>query len=375
MLQTSEINRLAALDTRPHQTFSLYLGLDQSRDGRLARLAQMLKDAEQHWGGNGNAQAWQALQTDIQKATRLVGELPMGPQRGLALFSCQAQGLDEVLTLPLVAPNLVEIGPSPYIRPLAALAGDHGQTVVVLIDSRQVRFFDGYLGMLTERQELALQGESPAKQSDGARGRGGNSRLGRRADEMAARLHKEAAAQLLDMCQAGKCQQVIIAGAKTATEAFKEFLHPYLLDRLGGTIAMDVGAPLAEIQKQVAQVQFVGRRQRQEGMLTSLMEGMGPGGKVATGLNQVLASLYEGQVNTLFVSRGFKPAGGFCPNCKRLRHVAGSCPLCNAELTPVNDVVNLAVASAMAQGARLEQIDGDSPLNDLGHIAALLRYA
>jgi peptide chain release factor subunit 1 len=41
----------------------------------------------------------------------------------------------------------------------------------------------------------------------------------------------------------------------------------------------------------------------------------------------------------------------------------------------VSDVVNLALAQALESGAILEQIDGDSALDDLGHIAALLRYA
>ena len=38
-------------------------------------------------------------------------------------------------------------------------------------------------------------------------------------------------------------------------------------------------------------------------------------------------------------------------------------------------MVNLAVAGALTGGARLEQIDGASPLDELGGIAALLRYA
>ncbi len=375
MQHTQEIHRLATLDTRPHATVSLYLGLDRSRDGRLTNLGQLLKDAEQHLGGNGNAEAWESLRPDLEWATRLVEELPLGPERGLAMFSCSAQEVNEVFTLPLVVPNLLEVGPVPYIRPLAALAGDHGQTMAVLVDKRQVRFFEGFLGMLAEREDLEMASEPPEIQRDGDRGRAGDSRLGRRAEELTARLYKEAAAQLLERCQAGKCQQVVIGGARGATELFKEFLHPYLLDRLAGVFNLDVAAPLAELQKKVAEVQLGHRRQRQQGMLKSLQEGLGPGGKVATGLNQVLAALYEGQVHTLFLRRGYRPAGGSCPSCGRLRHVAGKCPLCGRQMTPVNDVANLAVASALSQGANLEQIEGASPLDDLGGIAALLRYA
>ncbi|MBU1156424.1 MAG: hypothetical protein KJ921_11260, partial [Proteobacteria bacterium] len=77
----------------------------------------------------------------------------------------------------------------------------------------------------------------------------------------------------------------------------------------------------------------------------------------------------------LFVRRGHTASGGCCPSCGRLRHVAGRCPICNQAMTQVDDVVNLAVAGALVGGARLEQIDGDSPLDELGGVAALLRYA
>lgn len=375
MQHTQEIHRLASLDTRPHTTVSLYLGLDQSRDGRLSKLGQLLKDAEQNLGGNGNAGRWESLRPDLERATRMVEELPLGPERGLAIFSCAAQGVNEVFTLPLVVPNLLEVGPVPYIRPLAALAGDHGQTVAVLVDKRRVRFFEGFLGMLGEREDMELDAEPMDTERDGDRGRGGDARLGRRVEEITSRLYKEAAAALLDMCQTGKCQQVVIGGVRGAAEQFKEYLHPYLLDRLGGVFNMEADATALDVQREVARVQSDERRLRQDKMLDSLREGMGPGGKVATGLNQVLAALYEGQVHTLFLRRGYKPAGGSCPSCGRLRHMAGDCPLCGQRMTPVADVANLAVASALSQGARLEQIEGASPLDELGGMAALLRYA
>jgi peptide chain release factor subunit 1 len=41
----------------------------------------------------------------------------------------------------------------------------------------------------------------------------------------------------------------------------------------------------------------------------------------------------------------------------------------------VDDVVNLALARAINSGAAVEQISGDSELDRLGGVAALLRYA
>jgi peptide chain release factor subunit 1 len=44
-------------------------------------------------------------------------------------------------------------------------------------------------------------------------------------------------------------------------------------------------------------------------------------------------------------------------------------------MTPVDDVINLAVAAALGSGAAVEELPGQSPLNQLGNVAALLRYA
>jgi peptide chain release factor subunit 1 len=44
-------------------------------------------------------------------------------------------------------------------------------------------------------------------------------------------------------------------------------------------------------------------------------------------------------------------------------------------MTPVEDVVNLAIARAIASGAALEQVEGSSELDRFEDIAALLRYA
>jgi peptide chain release factor subunit 1 len=193
--------------------------------------------------------------------------------------------------------------------------------------------------------------------------------------EAASRFYREAAGALLDLFSRGGFQELYVGGARGAVEGLAQALHPYLAERLGGTFVMDAGAPAAEVAAEVARLQPAARRQRQERLLSRLADNLGPGGQAATGLNQVLAALHRGQAHTLFVRRGYTAAGGSCAACGRLRHVDGECPLCGQEMTPVADVVNLALAQALTSGAVLEQIDGDSPLDDLEGIAALLRYA
>jgi len=375
MNHTIDLHRLAGIDTRPHSTLSLYLALDSSREGRLQALAQMLKTKEQQMGGNGSSQAWQALEPDVDQLVRYVEELPLGPDRGLALFTCSAQGVFSAHTLPVLVPNLMELGPVPYIRPLAALAGDHCPTLVAVLDSRRARLFQGFLGQLIEREDLELESEPAPLERDGDRGRAGDKRASRRAEEAMSRLFKDLNRQLTDMFEETGGRQLLVGGAKSAVESYLGQLPPYLAERLGGSFACEAGASLSQVAQEVALAQPAASRHRQEKLLEVLADNLGPGGQAATGLNQVLAALHAGQVHTLLVRRGFSAAGGSCPSCGRLRHTDGKCPLCGEQMTPVSDVINLALARALESGANLEQIDGASKLDELGQVAALLRYA
>ncbi len=375
MLDPGELLSLAEKNTRPHPTLSLYLALDQSREARLLSLGQMVRRQEQKMAESGQAEAWKALAADLERSTRLVEELPTGPHKGLALFACAGQNLFASYTLPLSVPNLLEVGAVPYIRPLTALLSDHRRTLVAVLDRRRARFLEGYLGGLQELEDLALANDAAPPERDGDQGRAGDSSLNRRAEEALTRYLKQVAATLMSEFKTRKAQEILVGGSKAAVEALLGQLHPYLAPKLGASFICESGASLRQLGEEVARAQAEAARQRQAKLLDKLGESLGSRGQAAPGLMETLAALHEGRVHTLFVRRGFTHPGGFCADCGRLRDQAGACPLCKTEMTPVEDVVNLAVARALDSGAALVQVEGDSILDKMGGVAALMRYA
>ena len=375
MLDSQSLRRLADLDTRPHSTLSLYLALDQPRDARLLSLGQMFKRKEQQMTEQGLAEAWKALAAEQDKVTRHVEELPAGPHRGLVLFICSPRDIFEAYPLPLSVPDLLEVGTSPYIRPLTTLAGDHCRTLTVLLDRRKARFFEGLLGLVRELPELEITNTAQPPARDGDQGRAGDSGRARKAEEALGHYYKQIVQRLREEFAARKCQQLLVGGSRVRVESFLPSLHPYLAQNLAGSIICDVNATLSQVAEEVAKAQALASRQRKERCLANLADNLGPGGQAATGLNQVLAALHDGQVHTLLVRRGFTQQGWSCPACGRLRAEAGSCLLCSAAMTRVDDVVNLALARALESGAALEQVEGASALDQMEGIAALLRYA
>jgi peptide chain release factor subunit 1 len=312
---------------------------------------------------------------DVEKCTRLVEELPAGPHKGLALFACTGAGLFQSYTLPLSVADLLTVGASPYILPLTALAGDHPRALTVVLNRRRARFLLSHLGAVEEIKDLALANEQPPQVRDGDQGRAGDSGLNRRAEEGLGRYLKQVVATLMAEFESRACRQLFLGGSKGAVEALQAQLHPYLAAKLGGTFICEASAPLNQLAEDVAQAQAQAGRARQQKLLTTLGENLGGKGQAAPGLSESLAALHEGRVHTLFVRRGFTHPGGACPGCGRLRDQAGPCPLCKAEMTPVEDVVNLAAAQALESGASLMQIEGPSPLDAMGGMAALLRYS
>lgn len=375
MLDTNDLRRLAEMDTHPHPTLSLYLDLGQSREARLLSLGQMFKRKEQQLADNGKVPALKVLGQEQERVTRLVEELPVGPHRGLALFACQPRDLFSVYTFPLNLADRLELDPNPYIRPLVALAQDHCRALIVLLDQRQARFFLGHQGELEELVTARVDNPGLSLERDGSQGRAGDNQVARKNEEGLSHYYKQINQTLMDLMRDRDCRELILGGSKTRLEHFAPQLHPYLAQRLAGSFILDRSASPAAVAEQARSVQAQARRRRQERLLQNLADNLGPNGQAATGLNQVLASLYENQVHTLLVRKGFATPGGACPACGRLRHVDGLCPLCGQTMHPVGDIVNLALARALDSGAEVEQVEGASALDQLGGIAALLRYA
>jgi hypothetical protein len=90
----------------------------------------------------------------------------------------------------------------------------------------------------------------------------------------------------------------------------------------------------------------------------------------------VLACVHERRIDTLVVQEGFAAAGERCPQCGWLSDATGSqCPADGTPATPVDNVVEAAVAATFAQDGRVRFLPPtDERLEQRGSIAALLRF-
>ena len=92
-----------------------------------------------------------------------------------------------------------------------------------------------------------------------------------------------------------------------------------------------------------------------------------------TGLDASLDALAGRKVATLLVSQGFAARGGRCPACGHIGVDVRRCPACGATNTEIDDVVEVAIEEAIAQGAEVEFCRG-TELDRFGSIAVVERW-
>jgi hypothetical protein len=74
------------------------------------------------------------------------------------------------------------------------------------------------------------------------------------------------------------------------------------------------------------------------------------------------------------VSQGFAAPGWRCDACDFIGTVGRRCPVCQADMHAVDDIVEEAIEEALRQSCRVEICVDNADLDVLGRIGALLRY-
>jgi peptide chain release factor subunit 1 len=140
-------------------------------------------------------------------------------------------------------------------------------------------------------------------------------------------------------------ERIVILGPPEMWPVVEANLHPYLRERLGGHLAIDVeDASADEVLDRVRGLIAEQRRDRERIAVGRLEQGLGTGEGAVAGPKDVLAAIEDRRVETLLVGDGAR-----------------------------DEQVERAVEGAVAQSADVLVIESDA-LEECGRIAALLRY-
>jgi peptide chain release factor subunit 1 len=153
---SSQLDRLASLDSGPFPVVSLYLNLQPDQHGRdnfEPFLRKELADRVRTYSAQGPER--QSLEQDAEKIREHVRTIDPAAN-GLALFACSAADLFE--PIPLAAPvseHRLYISDQPHLYPLARLLDEYPRYAVVLADTHVARIFVFAANQLETEQDIA----------------------------------------------------------------------------------------------------------------------------------------------------------------------------------------------------------------------------
>jgi peptide subunit release factor 1 (eRF1) len=313
-----------------------------------------------------------ALERDLERVRERLRNSPEWEgARGLAVFASEPAGLFQVLRLPRPVQHKVAIADTPCVEPLAQI-GAGEPWWLVLVDRRRVRLLAGTIDGLVEvwRQDDEIHGQHD--QGGWSQARYQRS-VDKEAEDHLRGVDDELQRRLRDTRVAG----ILLGGPSETTQQLKGLLHADVARCVKGRFDIDVWNSSADAVLEAARpVLDELTARRDEELLQRIEEGVGTGGRAATGLPDVLLAVHERRVDTLVVREGLTAKGTRCPQCGWLGVSAGAqCPADGVTTEPVGNVVEVAVARTFAQDGRVRYLPPTHPgLERLDAIAALLRF-
>jgi peptide subunit release factor 1 (eRF1) len=348
---------------------SVYLNVDPaagSADRYKLRLRQMLKPFEEE------------APQDCEAIRRFIDHEYDWSGRGLAIFSCAAQGFFRSYPLALPVRSRARLTNRPYVKPLADLLDNYGHYGVALVDKQGARLFHFHLGWLQEQQGTMGEAVRHTKHGGGSQAagrRGGVAGQTRHAEEVAERNMKEAASFAARFFQQQKIRRVLVGGTEANVARFLAHLPKSWRSLVVGTFAMDMNASHDQVLEKAIEVASEAEVKKERRLVEAMITAAAKGQDGVVGLDDTLAALHAGRIQTLIVSEGFRQAGYRCTSCGFLTsYQRQQCPFCGSSFEEIPDAVDLAVRHVMRDGGEVEIIRQNASLERAGHIGAILRY-
>ncbi len=372
MIGEARLRELAAFRGDPVVT-SLYVNVDGRRFPRLSDvepfLEGLLRDARARAAERGD---------DVVKAVDVAADRIMARfregfdrtrTRGLTFFA--SGDFFEVIEVPRPVRNQVALNQVPALRQLEYLIDEFERFLVVLVDRQHARLFRFEMGELVERTEIF--DEVPRRVDATDEGGLAASHVQRHVDEVARRHFRHAADATFHELQEWNADRVILGGPDEAIAEFESQLHAYVQERVADRISVPVRATEHDVREAALAVEAEVERRAEAEIVERLKDAQGASDGGVTGLAGTLRAVYDKRVATLVVSHDYEEPGWRCTECDFLDVRGSTCPMCEASMERVEDVVGEAIDAALLAQSEVE-ICENVDLDVVGRIGALLRY-
>ena len=311
-----------------------------------------------------------ALREDLDRVRSELerSDLAVDGTQGLAIYACGAAGLFEVVRLPRPVETHAVVQPTASIQPLIR-TGHERHWCVLLANRRTARIFHGPASALQEVEHIEDDVHSQHDQGGWSQARFGRGVEKEKDDHL-----KHAADVVFDAHKRHGFDAVLLGCPDELTGSLESALHPYLRERIGGHLNIDVeNTTPDDVQRVAGEAILQHEQEYQRQLLERLDENLGRNTRAASGLRDVISAINEARVEVLLIREGLQEPGARDPNTEMLAH-RSAIGADGADLEPVDDVIEYCLHKAVEQSAEIVVLRDPQDLEEHGGIAALLRF-
>ena len=349
-------------------------------------LRNALKDLRQRVRDEGPRSRWTALDGALDGLRPALDDLvdPKAPGRGRALYACASSGETRRVALQMPLPDVVEFGPTAYVRPLVAALDEGRAAGVAVIDRSGLRVFEWRFGEAVEL--FARDFTEPEGMRELKGPAAGNPAMSQhqapqhdlyeeRIDNHRVRFLREEAGRLGSVVDAQRWDRIVVAGDARFAQPFAEGLPRR---RSLGVFRFDHDlrhASPSEIGQTVQPVLDRAQRDREMALVREVTERALGRGQGALGLTDTLGALVEGRVRHLLYDDG-RELSGYRDKDGRLLSDGDNEGPTRSELTPEPLLVERMIERAFETGAAVTPVDeaAAEALESYDGVAAFLRW-
>ncbi len=348
---------------------SVYLNVDPAdgaADTYKLKLRQLVKPFERQAPADA-----QAMERFIEHEYDWAG-------RGLALYSCAADGYFRAMPLSLPVRSRARLLDQPYVKPLADLFENYAHYGIALVDRQSARLFHFHLGTLEELEGThgaAVRHMKHGGGSQAAGRRGGRSDPTPDSEEIAERNLKVAADTAARRFHDLRVRRLMVGGTEENVSLFLSLLPKAWRSLVVGTFPIEMTAGTVEVLEKAIGVAEAREHAQAEKLVNAIITNAAKGREGVVRLDDVLEAVHAGKVQILAVSEGFQAPGYRCQGCGYLTAQSlETCPFCGHTFSEIEDAVEMAVRRVIADGGEIQIIHDNPSLEKAGRIGALLRY-
>lgn len=366
MLEEIDLRKLSEIaDTKP-SFISIYLSA-KSED-----YERFLKKRESECLGalKNEKELKQIFSDNMEKIKEFLGTGKRNHNtKSFAIFSSSSTDFFESYELPMEIANQLIVDTSPYIRPLAMLKEEWESLAIVLLDHSNARMYLMSSAEISDTKNMHKDIMNKHK-------KGGFSQMRFQRLRKGAIDHffKEVVDYLLGFLEKENVRRIVIAGPGGAKKEFEDYLPENIKSKVIGLIDLDFDVPEGKLISDSLESFFAKESQEENEMVANLRAEILKDGLVAYGVDDTLSAVTEGRAELLLINTGKKAVGWKCERCNIFRSgTSKACESCGEEVFSV-DVIEELVEEANNMGTTLEFIKDNEFLEELGGVAAFLRF-